>query len=359
MRLHDCSWPTAPARSQRVDCGADGQGEVLAEYNPKGRRVADTDDGDLRARPSKRFNMSRDEGSESRLPSIRVEVRDDKDSQQWLASDVAERSKARQAKIRREKPPSSLRCSGMSPSDAALSPLRVAAERLFPHASIGGLTTFAPAGEGELVALLGSAPGILVAINAEKIAQADPTIAEITAAHVGYPDGLGAVLSMRRKGVPASRMPGSDLWLAIVDRYAADRSFFLVGSTQEVVTTVAERLRAQHPGIQLWYRNGFLSTVEELQLERDVVERRPHFVFVAMGSPRQEVLMRRLFSLHPAVYVGLGGSFDVYAGKQRRAPRWIRRVGLEWAYRLVSQPSRLRRIPRFLRFIGFLASGRL
>jgi UDP-N-acetyl-D-mannosaminouronate:lipid I N-acetyl-D-mannosaminouronosyltransferase len=201
--------------------------------------------------------------------------------------------------------------------------------------------------------------GILIAINAEKIAQADPLITGITTEHVGYPDGIGAVLSMRRKGLAARRMPGSDLWLSIVDHYAQSRSFYLVGSTQEVVEAVSARLRSTHPGVQLWARNGFLSSDDEQQLEEEIRDRKPDFVFVAMGSPRQEVLMQRLFATHPAVYVGLGGSFDVYAGKQRRAPRWIQRIGLEWAFRLVRQPSRLRRIPRYMRFVGFLASGRL
>ncbi|MEO8251740.1 MAG: WecB/TagA/CpsF family glycosyltransferase [Chloroflexota bacterium] len=247
----------------------------------------------------------------------------------------------------------------MHPIGHNLSPLRLAAEQSFPQVPIRGLTIFAPVTEEALVQVLDGESGILVAINAEKIAQADPTLQRLTAAQVGYPDGIGAVLSMRRKGVLASRIPGADLWLAIVDRYADRRSFFLVGSTDQVVETVAGRLRLRHPGIKLWFRNGFLTIEDEVDLARDLHDRHPDFVFVAMGSPRQEVLIERLYAQHPALYVGLGGSFDVYAGRQPRAPRWMQRLGLEWAFRLLRQPSRLGRLPRYLRFMGSLASGRL
>jgi len=247
----------------------------------------------------------------------------------------------------------------MQASQHATSPLRIEAERAFPRVTIRGLTTFGPPSEAALVQVLDGRPGILVAINAEKIAQLDPTIVALTSAHLGYPDGIGAVMAMRRKGLAATRLPGADLWLAIVRRYAGRRSFYLVGSTDEVVATVAARLRSAHRSARLWYRNGFLTDTEEDALVRDLQERRPDFVFVAMGSPRQEVLMARLFAAVPAVYVGLGGSFDVYAGVQPRAPRWMQRAGLEWAFRFVQQPARLRRLPRYLRFVGFLASGRL
>jgi UDP-N-acetyl-D-mannosaminouronate:lipid I N-acetyl-D-mannosaminouronosyltransferase len=228
----------------------------------------------------------------------------------------------------------------------------------FPHASIRGLMTFAPSGEAGMIDLLEENPGILVAINAEKIAGADPVIADLSARHLAYPDGIGAVLALRRRGIHAKRMPGADLWLMVLDRYAGERSFLLVGGTEEVIQAVTTRLVKRHPGIRLRSRNGYLSEADERELVTEIGEWKPDFVFVAMGSPRQEILMDRLFSVHPAVYMGLGGSFDIYAGRKPRAPRWLQGIGLEWAYRLVREPVRLRRLPTYLRFAALLATGR-
>lgn len=243
--------------------------------------------------------------------------------------------------------------------DLLPSPLHHAAERVFPHASLRGLLTFAPPDAESLVDIVDGATGILLAINAAKITRADPAIVEIATVHVGYPDGIGAVLALRRKGIPARRVPGADVWLPIIDRYAGGRSFYLIGGTDEVVRIVAEKLVARHPGLRLWFRSGYVHTAEREALAEDLRRRRPDFVFVAMGSPRQEILMQELYAVHPAVYFGLGGSFDIYAGKKTRAPAWLRRVGLEGAYRLMREPRRLGQLPTLLRFVGLLVTGRL
>lgn len=244
-----------------------------------------------------------------------------------------------------------------NPEGVASTLHRAAADR-FPRSTLNGLETFAPATMAALVDLAAAGHGILLAVNADKIARADPVVAEIAKEHVAYPDGIGAVLALRRHGIRAQRIPGADLWLALIGRYAAERSFYLLGAAEPVVRTVAEKLRGLHPGIRLWYRSGYLSPADEDQLEADLRLRRPDFVMVAMGSPRQERLMQRLYAIHPAVYVGLGGSFDVFAGVKRRAPRWLQDLGLEWAYRFVREPARLRRLPSYLRFVALLGTGR-
>jgi UDP-N-acetyl-D-mannosaminouronate:lipid I N-acetyl-D-mannosaminouronosyltransferase len=209
-----------------------------------------------------------------------------------------------------------------------------------------------------LVDAAGEGPGILLAINAEKIARSDPVVVGIARMHVAYPDGIGAVLALRRHGIPARRVPGVELWLALVEQYADSHSFYLLGAADAVVRTVAAKLRQLHPEIQLSFRSGYMSPHEEQFVEEEISLRRPDFVLVAMGSPRQELLMQRLYAMHPAVYVGLGGSFDVFAGIKRRAPRWVQQIGLEWAYRLVREPARLRRLPTYLRFVTLLGTGR-
>jgi UDP-N-acetyl-D-mannosaminouronate:lipid I N-acetyl-D-mannosaminouronosyltransferase len=218
---------------------------------------------------------------------------------------------------------------GMSSPPAPASPLHAAAAARFPRASLRGLTTFAPPGVPALLDLLEECTGILVAINAEKIARADAAGAALTAAHLGYPDGVGAVLALRRVGIGAHRMPGADLWLEIFHRFAGRRTFYLIGGREEVVRDVAERLQHRVSGARLWYRNGYTTGAERDDLLADVRRRQPDVVFVAMGSPQQEALMQQLYAVHPAVYMGLGGSFDIFAGRTSRAPAWLRRAGRE------------------------------
>ena len=78
-----------------------------------------------------------------------------------------------------------------------------------------------------------------------------------------------------------------------------------------------------------------------------------------MGSPKQELLMEEMYKLHPAVYQGLGGSFDVYTGLVNRAPRWWVYNNLEWAYRLIQQPLRIKRQIKLFSFYFKLKFGKL
>ena len=91
----------------------------------------------------------------------------------------------------------------------------------------------------------------------------------------------------------------------------------------------------------------------------DIVTRKPDVVFVAMGSPKQELLMEEMFQQHIAIYQGLGGSFDVYTGNVKRAPKWWIDHNLEFAYRLVKQPSRIKRQIHLIRFLQLVRMGKI
>jgi len=195
--------------------------------------------------------------------------------------------------------------------------------------------------------------GILAAVNAEKILHATDQTRAVINPNIGYCDGLGALLALRRKGYKdAVKVPGVELWLKIVARHYRDRSFYLIGGKQEVIDKTVERLRQEYPGINIVaYRNGFIADDNERQqLIDDVAQRKPDIVFVAMGSPRQELLMSEMQQRHSAIYQGLGGSFDIYSGARKRAPKWWLDHNLEFAYRCLTQPRRLfLRAPHLLR----------
>ena len=108
------------------------------------------------------------------------------------------------------------------------------------------------------------------------------------------------------------------------------------------------------------YRNGYLNTEEERKaLVDDVVMKASDVVFVAMGSPKQELLMERMLERHPAIYQGLGGSFDVYTGNVKRAPAWWVNHNLEFAYRLIKEPKRIKRQIHLVKFGWWLIRKKL
>ena len=214
----------------------------------------------------------------------------------------------------------------------------------------------------ELLAFVAERKGILVAINAEKILHATDETRAIINRNIGYCDGAGALYALRQKGHPeACKIPGCELWLRIVAACYRERTFYLVGGRQEVIDETVARLGREFPGIRIvGHRNGYLRTPQErAALVDDVAARRPDVVFVAMGSPKQELLMEEMQQRHPAIYQGLGGSFDVYTGHVERAPRWWIDHNLEFLYRLIKQPSRIRRQIHLLRYFYWLAFRKL
>ena len=218
------------------------------------------------------------------------------------------------------------------------------AERTVP--SVCGIKIFPFESMDELVSYSLKHQKILIAVNAEKIQKSDDEFKTLINNNIGYCDGIGAVWALKSKGArSAIRIPGVELWLEIVKRSWRNKSFYLVGATQKVIVKTVEQLKADFPGIKiLGYRNGYFGSEEEKRaLIADIVLKRPDCVFVAMGSPTQELLMSEILCKHKAIYQGLGGSFDVYIGNAKRAPKVLRSLGLEWCYRLCKQPYRLKR----------------
>ncbi|UBM62451.1 WecB/TagA/CpsF family glycosyltransferase [Candidatus Sulfidibacterium hydrothermale] len=200
--------------------------------------------------------------------------------------------------------------------------------------------------------------GILVAVNAEKILHATDQTRKVINNNIGYPDGVGAVWALKKKGINSvKRIPGVELWLHIIRKYYKTNSFYLVGSTKDVINITVNKLKNEFFGINILnFRDGFIKNKEEKkELLDDIKKKKPDIVFVAMGSPRQELIMQEMYKIHPAIYQGLGGSFDVYAGKVKRAPKVWQQFNLEWLYRWYKQPlARTKRNLQLTKFIYYL-----
>jgi len=198
---------------------------------------------------------------------------------------------------------------------------------------------------------------ILVAMNAEKIMKNDDRLRRIANENIAYADGFGAVIALRSKGLKAIKIPGSELWLDIIDRFQKSKKFYLIGSSSLVIEATIVKLKRDYPSIEIvGYQNGFLKKGDKDTLIEQLKATKPDIIFVAQGSPRQEFLMDELIAIYPALYMGLGGSFDIYGGDKKRAPKFFLKLQLEWLYRLFKEPTRFSRqlaLFKFVIFIGF------
>lgn len=208
--------------------------------------------------------------------------------------------------------------------------------------------------------------GTLVAINAEKVltAEDNPEVRTlIEAAEYKYADGISVVRSVRKKfpNAQVSRVAGADLWEALMARAGEEGTpVFLVGGKPEVLAQTQAKLRAQWNVNIVGSQDGYFTPEQRSALFEKIHVSGAKIVTVAMGSPKQEIFMRDCRQVHPhALYMGVGGTYDVFTGHVKRAPKVWQNLGLEWLYRLLSQPSRITRQLRLLRYLRWHYSGNI
>ena len=206
--------------------------------------------------------------------------------------------------------------------------------------------------------------GTLVAINAEKMltAEDNPEVRTlIEAAEFKYADGISVVRSVCKKFPQAqvSRVAGADLWEALMARAGKEGTpVFLVGGKPDVLTQTEAKLRAQWHVNIVGSQDGYFTADQRQALFERIHASGAQLVTVAMGSPKQEIFMRDCRQVHPhALYMGVGGTYDVFTGHVKRAPKFWQSLGLEWLYRLLLQPSRITRQLRLLRYLRWHYTG--
>lgn len=198
----------------------------------------------------------------------------------------------------------------------------------------------------------------ILAVNPEKViqAQSDPILRRaLEGAGLLIPDGVGVVWAVRLLCKEhLSRVPGAELMPAICAESASlGYRLFLFGASAEVNTQAVAELRGRHPRIEIvGHHHGYVDDAGMAAVIEAINRSGANVLFVALGSPKQEQWMEKYLPQLPAVRVcqGVGGTFDVLAGRVRRAPLALRRANLEWFYRLLTQPRRALRqaaIPRF------------
>jgi N-acetylglucosaminyldiphosphoundecaprenol N-acetyl-beta-D-mannosaminyltransferase len=187
-------------------------------------------------------------------------------------------------------------------------------------------------------------------------AQADPELRRMArVADLVTPDGIGIVWAARRLGRPVpERVTGVELVpdvLASAQQRHQPVRVYLLGAKPAVLERALDRLKYRYPDVKFAGHHGYFSEREWPQILDEIRAFCPNLWLVGLGQPRQEyVIFQNLASLPPCVAIGVGGSIDVWSGTVKRAPAWMRKMHLEWLYRLVRQPSRWRRqlaLPRF------------
>jgi N-acetylglucosaminyldiphosphoundecaprenol N-acetyl-beta-D-mannosaminyltransferase len=197
--------------------------------------------------------------------------------------------------------------------------------------------------------------GQIVTLNAEMTmaAREDAALGEaIAAADLVIADGAGVVWALARQGYRVRRSPGIELAWALLEQAERRRwRVALVGASPPVMQTLQDTLHRQLPQLDLALcLHGYQEAAAWPQLEQELLALRPDLVLVALGVPRQETWIHGLAGRRTGLWMGVGGSFDVWAGVKKRAPRWMGRLQIEWLYRLLQEPSRWRRmlaLPRF------------
>ena len=210
-------------------------------------------------------------------------------------------------------------------------------------------------------------PHMIITANPEMVMQAknDQLLGEIMVrADLVVADGIGVVWASHiLKQAVCERIPGIELAEGLLRRAAQEgwRVFFL-GGVEGVAEQAKTALQKTISGLNVvgTHHGYFQSGVEEQKLIAYIKEAQPHLLLAALGVPRAEKwLAAYLGELKVPVAIGVGGSFNVWAGVDKRAPLWMRKIHLEWFYRLVKQPWRIKRMAVLPLFVGAVFLSRI
>lgn len=200
----------------------------------------------------------------------------------------------------------------------------------------------------EAVEYMNNNSGQVVTINPEMISAASKNkgFADvISSAQLVVPDGIGVEIGLKILGHKVKRIPGIELGRALIKSFSdAGKTVAFIGGKPEIAEKAIENIKKDIPSMNVVYcHDGYFDNVEEIYSE--VTASNPDLILVALGSPKQEFFISNIKNNLPkSVMIGLGGSFDVWAGTVKRAPVIYQKLGLEWLYRTIKEPQRFSRI---------------
>lgn len=177
----------------------------------------------------------------------------------------------------------------------------------------------------------------------------------VNLADIVLPDGAGTVWAGNFLGhTIKERVAGFDLFLNLL-KVAVAKNFnlYFLGSSPGIAKSAKDKLLEKYPTLSiLGYHDGYFNEEEELEIIKEINNSNINILLVALGAPKQELWIdKHLKELNVNLVVGVGGSFDVIAGKMQRAPKFMQEHSLEWLFRLYKQPNRFLRmlvLPKFV-----------
>ena len=201
-------------------------------------------------------------------------------------------------------------------------------------------------------------PHLVVTADASGLvqAQSDPEhLKIIQEADLVTADSVGVIWAAKRSGTPLpERVSGVDL-VDHVCALSADKGYriYFLGAAPGVAEQAAEKLKLKHPGCNIvGARHGYFPAESDEVVAREVAEFKPDFLFVAMGIPRQEkFILATMQIIGASVAIGVGGSFDVFSGRTKRAPVIFQKLKLEWAWRLLLNPKKFAKVKSLPKFV--------
>jgi len=165
------------------------------------------------------------------------------------------------------------------------------------------------------------------------------------------PDGSGVILGLRKQGINIPKLAGIELTENCLRKLNAN--FFLFGGQEETIKSAYENLKKIiSSGNISGYRHGFFKEEDEEEIIAEINRLKVDILFVGLGVPKQEKwIFKNMAKINASVFIGVGGSFDVFSGKIKRAPKLMQKLHLEWLYRLYLEPWRWRRMMALPRYV--------
>jgi UDP-N-acetyl-D-mannosaminouronate:lipid I N-acetyl-D-mannosaminouronosyltransferase len=204
---------------------------------------------------------------------------------------------------------------------------------------------------------------IAVAINPEKILsslESRENKEVILSADIRYLDGIGAVkVAQSKLNKKLARIPGCELWQALMKEAGIqNKSVFLLGADKSVVNNTKKKLEKEYCTNVIATQDGFFTDDDLIIAE--ILELQPDILTVAMGSPRQEQFMNKCKAQGVKSFMmGVGGTYNVFTAVVKRAPKIWCDLGLEWFYRLLLEPTRIKRQVKLLKFVWLFLTKKL
>ena len=199
-------------------------------------------------------------------------------------------------------------------------------------------------------------PKLLVTLNPEIIirSRTDPALREaLGAADLTVADGVGVVWAARRAGYTLpGRVPGVDLITRVLEAGGADLRVFFLGAKPGVAELAAARAHSLYGTTTAGVQHGYFERPLEVpEVVQRIAESGAQLLLAGLGEGQERFLHEHRAALDVPLMIGVGGALDVLSGQVRRTPAWTRRAGLEWVWRVGTDPKRWHRAPRLFEFI--------